>query len=166
MFTNDEASNLMLLKKQLRDPMQVIDLAAERNRLELFSPDHPDYSFLIDIGSNKKITFKVSMHAQEDNSKVGLFRVDFKGRHQNPAGIGPELPMRFHPYVGKWFEIDEPHAHFYVAGYKPLAWALPLSDISFSVGDIHSMTDFQSAVVAFSKHLNVTSTLQIQSAIA
>ncbi len=112
MFTNEEALALIEAEKKLKDPTQNIDLALNKNRIFLIAPSEPDYEFFMEITSNQKIQFKISLHHQESYSNVGLVRLDFKGRHQNPAQANSNLPEKFKPYVGKFFEKDEPHIHF------------------------------------------------------
>ena len=118
MFTNEEAQSLIETEKVLKDPAQIFDLAESKNRIYLLAPNEPEYEFFLEVTLNKKIQLKISLHHQESNSNVGLARLDFKGRHQNPAEANSNLPNRFKPYVGKFFEKDEPHIHFYVEGYN------------------------------------------------
>ncbi len=165
MFTNEEAQALIGTKKVLENPFQIIDLAKEKNRLDLLAPDEPDYKFFIDITSNQRIQFKISIHHQEKYSNIGLVRVDYKGRHLNPEGIKDTLPEIFKQYAGAFFERTEPHIHFYVDGYKPLAWAIPLKDYDFDTQSVKSMEDFNNAICNFAKLINVETILNIQQAI-
>jgi len=165
MFTNEEALSLIETEKVLKDPTQIIDLAAYKNRIYLIAPNEPDYEFFLEVTSNQKIQFKISLHHQESYSNIGLVRLDFKGRHQNPAEANSSLPERFKPYIGKFFEKDEPHIHFYVEGYKPLAWAIPLADLDIEPQEVQNMTNFNDIIVNFSSIINVVSSLTIQQAI-
>jgi len=162
MFTNEEAQNLIKSAKYLKDPTQQVDLALAKNRINLVAPSEPDYHFFLEITSNQKIQFKISLHHQESYSNIGLVRLDFKGRHQNPAQGNSNLPKRFKPYIGKFFEKDEPHIHFYVEGYKPLAWAIPLPDIDFKTQEVKNTLDFNDIIMNFSDIINVVSSLTIQ----
>lgn len=89
-------------------------------------------------------------------------RIDYKGEHQNPYLVNDFLPDRFKPYVAKKFEINEPHIHYYVAGYKPLVWALPLSDYKFPVLYVNNTNDTVQAINSFAKEINITTSLMIQ----
>ncbi len=141
MFTNKEAKYLLNLNKLLNNPEQIVDLKDKKNRLELFSPEDNDYKFWLEITSNKKIILKTSLHHLESNSFIGLLRIDFKGRHINPPIADKNVPLEIGKYVGKRFEIDEPHMHIYVEGYKPLVWAIPLSKTDFGLKEIKEYGD-------------------------
>lgn len=165
MFSNDEAEQLIKLPKIINGNGYV-NLSDERNRLALSCSDTPEYSFIIEITSNKKIEFKVSIHHQEHNSFIGLLRVDYKGGHQNPLNADGLLPDRFKPYIAKKFEFDEPHIHCYVAGpYRPLAWALPLDVLGFPVLNVDSPKKIAQAIHSFAQEINVRSPLTIQDSI-
>lgn len=164
MFSNDEADQLLKLPKVIyRDG--IIDLSSQRTRLTLISPETEEYSFIAEITLNKKIQFKISLHHQEHNTCIGLLRIDYKGRHTNPVTANNALPDRFKPYVGKEFDINEPHIHYYVAGYKPLAWALPLNVSGFCIPNVNSISDTVSAINSFAKEINITTTLAIQTSL-
>jgi Family of unknown function (DUF6978) len=159
MFTNAEYHEIMSLKKIISEKNFQLDLRNEKNRIKLLSEQGTEYEFLLDITSNQKITFKISLHHQEDISKIGLLRVDYKGRHKNPMELNEFVPEKFHPYLGLW--IDEPHIHFYVDQYPPLVWAIPLSDYSFPVKNISNGREFGNAVRAMSKEINLVSKFTI-----
>jgi len=165
MFTNDEAQALIETKKELKDSNQFIDLALPKNRVYLIAPSEPDYEFFLEITSNQKIQFKISLHHQESYSNIGLVRLDFKGRHQNPASANSNLPDKFKPYIGRFFERDEPHIHFYVEGYKPLAWAMPLNRLEIKTQVVNDIVDFNEIIVDFSAVINIVSSLRIQQAL-
>ena len=115
----------------------------------------------MEVSANKKISFKVSLHGQEDNTKEGLIRVDYKGGHKNPEIVTFAIPDLLKPYIGYWF-TNEPHIHIYVEGYKDLAWAAPLSIYNFPVLDVNNFTDFANAVNSFSREINITTQFTIQ----
>ncbi len=162
MLTNEEADYLLKIDKSLYDPNQIIDLKNKKNRLNLISRQDSDCKFWMEITSNTKIILKTSVHHLETNSFVGLLRVDFKGRHQNPAEIKETLPENLKRYAGKWFEVDEPHLHIYVEGYKSLAWAIPLKDTDFEPTEISDMNDLTNLICNFAKRINLKTDLQIQ----
>ena len=87
MFSNELATKLINLPKQIDGGTLTINLLDEKTRLILNNADEPEYNFLFEVTSHRKITFKISLHNQEDNTKEGLMRVDYKGGHKNPEGI-------------------------------------------------------------------------------
>lgn len=164
-LTNLDAKYLLELNKVLVDPNQIIDLGLKKNTMELISPEDSDYTFRIDITSNQKVILKTSLHHQESTSYLGLLRIDFKGGHHNPVEIKDTLPEFLKGYADHWFGPSEPHMHFFVEGYKPLAWAMPLKDTKFPIKDLSSPSDLVDLIVNFAKEVNVKSLLNIQQAI-
>ena len=71
-----------------------------------------------------------------------MIRVDYNSGHRNPTTLSNLVPKKFHPYVGKYFTNDEHHVHYHVQGYKPLAWAIPLSDDTFEIKSLNAGADF------------------------
>ncbi len=142
----------------------IINLSDEKTRFTLRNPDEPEYEFLFEITSNKKITFKISFHTQENNTKEGLMRVDYKGGHQNPISINESVPEIAKLFVGYFFQ-NEPHMHLHVEGFKDLAWAVPLTVYGFPVLNINNNDDFIDAIRAFTKEINIISLFNIQNAI-
>lgn len=139
-----------------------VDLKAERNRLDLYSPDEDEWKFVFNIFSNKRITFKISMHHHEDNLKEGLLRVDFKGGHRNPESVNAYVPDFLKPYAGDWFQ-NESHIHLFVESYKDLAWAIPLKDFDeFPIKEVNSYSDYSQAIRAFAERINLISRFAIQ----
>jgi uncharacterized sporulation protein YeaH/YhbH (DUF444 family) len=84
----------------------------------------------------------------DNDTKTGLLRVDFNGRHENPEEVIENLPEDLLPLAGKFFDYNEPHIHYHVEGYKQMAWAKPVKD-NFPVSNITSSTDVLSAFHAF-----------------
>lgn len=165
MLTNDEAKYLLRLEKLLIDSSQIIDLKNPKNRLKLFSPENSNYNFWLEITSNAKIILKTSLHHLESNTFIGLLRVDFRGRHKNPSKIIDTLPDELKEYAGKWFDIDEPHMHIYVEGYKPLVWAIPLKNTNLKESRIDELADLTNLILNFAKEINLKSTPKIQQAL-
>ena len=161
MFSNELATKLINLPKQIEGGTMTINLSDEKTRLILNNVDEPEYSFLFEVTSHRKITFKISLHNQEDNTKEGLMRVDYKGGHKNPESINVFVPENVKPYVGYFFQ-NEPHIHVYVEGFKDLAWAVPLSVYNFPVIDVNNTNDFSNAINAFAKELNIITPFVIQ----
>jgi len=164
MFSNELATKLINLPKQIEGGTMSFDLNNEKTRLILTNPGEPEYSFLFEVSSHKKITFKISLHNQEDNTKEGLMRVDYKGGHKNPESINIYVPEIVKPYVGYFFQ-NEPHIHIYVEGFKDLAWDVPLSAYNFPILDVNNTDDFGSAINAFAKEINIITPFVIQNAL-
>jgi len=165
MFTNEEAKELIEIKKILEKPNQELSFSTEKLRIDLIVPGEPDYKFFIDVNPYKRIQFKLTLHSQEKFNNVRLLRIDFKGSHNNPEHILDTLPNFLRPYVGMEFR-REAHIHFYVEGYKPLVWAMPLSKYSFDIKKLNSEEDYVTALVNFAKLLNVQSKLNVQMAMS
>lgn len=161
MFSNELANKLINLPKNIEGGTMTINLLDEKTRLILNNVDEPEYNFLFEVTSHRKITFKISLHNQEDNTKEGLMRVDYKGGHKNPEVINAFVPEIVKPYVGYFFQ-NEPHIHVYVEGFKDLAWAVPLSAYNFPILDINNTDDFSGAIRAFAKEINIVTPFEIQ----
>ena len=100
MFSNELARKLVTLPKQIVGGTTTINLSDEKSRLLLRNNEELEYEFLFMISSNRKITFKISLHNQENNTSEGLLCVDFKGGHKNPEEINEFVPEFVKPYVG------------------------------------------------------------------
>lgn len=164
MFSNELAYKLINLPKMIVGGETTINISNEKNRITLINHDEPEYEFILEISSHRKITFKISLHHQENNTKEGLIRVDFKGGHKNPETITEFVPENVKKYLGYFFQ-NEPHIHIYVEGYKNLAWAIPLKDYNFPVLDIKNTDDFIVAINAFTKEINIVTPFLIQNTI-
>ena len=164
MFSNESANKILRLPKYIEGGITTIDMSAEKSRFTLSNSEEPHYEFLLEITSNRKITFKISFHNQENNSKEGLIRVDYKGGHKNPETVNEFVPEIVKPYIGYFF-LNEPHIHLFVEGFRDLAWAIPLSAYNFPVLEINNAEDFSKAIIAFAKEINIVSSFQIQNSI-
>jgi len=165
MLTNKEVKNLLELDKILLHPNKVIDLKKEKNKIELISQQDTQRKFLVEITSSKKIVLKTSIHHMETVSNIGLLRIDYRGNHHNPVEIKATLPHKLKKYADKWFSEDEPHMHIYVEGYKPLSWAIPLSDTEFATQNLKEKSDIVDLINNFAKEINLTDNLKIQTSI-
>lgn len=76
MITQKQAEYLLALPKKLENNNNEIDLMAERTKFILVSHDDDEWKFLFQIYSNKKISFRISLHNQENISNMGLLRMD------------------------------------------------------------------------------------------
>lgn len=160
MFTNSEAERLVEAEKFLEEPNQQINFNGGRFRIPLIAPSEPGYKFFIDVNLNQKIRFKMTLHCQESYSSSGLLRIDYRGSHKNPDFVTDKVPEFLKPYVGMEFRRKS-HIHFYIEDYKPLVWAMPLSDHSFKVKQLISEEDYVNSFLNFAKLLHVKSLFNI-----
>ena len=114
----------------------------------LASPENTRYVFFYEVDQSAKNVFKFSLHLMDNETKIGLLRVDFNGGHQNPSDITYNLPEELHQFAGKHFSHNESHMHHFVEGYKSLAWAIPIEG-NFPVQSIASSDDVLQAFHAF-----------------
>ncbi|MFP9118620.1 DUF6978 family protein [Flavobacterium sp. RNTU_13] len=165
MLTNEEANHLLNLEKFLKDPNQVIDLSLKKNSIDLISQKDALPSFRLEIITNQKVILKTTLHHLEDTNFTGLLRIDFKGGHRNPEELNHSVPEFLREYVGRWLDPNEPHIHYYVEGYRPLAWAIPISRTDFPVKTLENTTDLYDLIFNFAKMINIKSHLSLQQAI-
>ncbi|QTA88978.1 DUF6978 family protein [Desulfonema magnum] len=135
---------------------KIIDLANIKTILNLYSENDDKLKFKLQITQSDKIQFKLTNHHHFNT--VGLLRLDYKGRHKNPENITENVPDILHKYVGKIFDINEPHIHIYFEGYD-IKWAMPLDEYGFPVKKISSVSDIEDAVKSFQKEINLKSEL-------
>ncbi|OAV71460.1 hypothetical protein Barb6_01414 [Bacteroidales bacterium Barb6] len=169
-ITNEQADYLLKLPKKvvgkegLLSRITIEQKFLFNERFELVSEEEKDFTFLWEIRQSTKQTIRISLHFQENDSKIGLLRVDFNGGHKNPEAITKYLPERFHPYAGKEFSNKEHHIHYHVDGYKPLAWAIPLIDDNFEIkaideNDFHH--SFADTIKLFAQTVNIETEITI-----
>ncbi|MBI5747739.1 MAG: hypothetical protein HZA00_01350 [Nitrospinae bacterium] len=104
---------------------------------------------------------KMTLHFQEEDASIGLLRVDFNGRHPNPEIANDKVPDIFKSFAGQW--LEESHIHYFVEGYKPLAWAIPLkADNTFSVKDFSNTSEFGNILQVFGNKINLKTVLEIK----
>lgn len=118
------------------------------------------FEFLWVIWQSPKNTLKMSLHHQDEETKMGLFRVDFNSGHNNPQELTEKVPVKFHPFVGKHFSINEHHVHYHVEGYYSLAWAIPIANDDFPHKDL-SGKNIVEIVEEFGKTINLQTKLLI-----
>ena len=169
-ISNEQSEYLIQLKKKvLQNDVALEQLTINQEfpmhlRFELISEEDDDFSFLWEITQSSKNDIRISLHFQEDESKIGLFRVDYNSGHRNPETASDKLPQRFLPFVGKWFSNDESHVHYHVEGYKPLAWAVPIEDSEMTtkeIADTNTNEKLSSAIQEFAKIINLETVLTI-----
>ena len=135
-----------------------------QKRFSLKSPVDNSYQFLYEAAQSAKNTLKLSLHILDDDTKIGLLRVDFSGQHQNPEETNDALPEELRVFAGRFFSHDEPHMHCHAEGYKSLAWAKPL-DGGFPVRSIGSPADVLTAFRAFNSMIALKTSFSIYQAL-
>lgn len=165
LLTNEQADYLLKLPKKILSGKEVVNEYRFdqpfpfQRRIELISPVDDEFTFLWDIKQSAKNMIRINLHVQDDDSNIGLLRVDFNSGHRNPEAISDLLPERFHPYAGKEFSNNEHHVHYHVEGYKSLAWAIPLFDDEFEIKNLSEGANFNTTfietIVSFAKTINL-----------
>ena len=169
-ITNEQADYLLRLPKKIinkkGDLLPQITISQKfpfSERFELLSEKDDEFSFLWQIKQSSKNTLQISLHFQEDDSKIGLIRIDYSGAHTNPQTITENVPEKFHLYIGT--QIMQSHIHYYVQGYPTLAWAIPLSDDEFEIKEINE-NDFYATlgnvIKAFAKTINIETEIKVE----
>jgi hypothetical protein len=162
MLTTEKAQYLLELPKKveingkLEDKITLPQEFPFQHRFTLISSADEDFTFLYEINQSKKNQFKLSLYLMEEDTRVGLVRVDFSGQHENPHTINDKVPNVFHPFAGKFFTYHEHHVHYFVEGYKTsLDWALPLVDDAFPVKAIVNSNDIITAFKSFNSIIHL-----------
>lgn len=164
-MTAQQAQYLISLPKKivenatLLDHKSILMKVPFQQRYELLSEEDQNYLFLVEVFQSGKNFLKIYFHYQEDNTKYGLLRVDYNARHKNPEIMNEHVPEICRPYCGQY--LDTGHIHLMVEGYRPLAWAIPLTADTFPVKDIRSMIEIPDALSAFFNRINVQTHLNI-----
>lgn len=164
-ITNEQAEYLLTIpKKILEDEVLLEKKTIDQQfpfsaRFELLSETDVEFCFLWVINQSTKNRFHISLHYQENDSKIGLLRIDFNHGHENPKSISEHVPEKFRPYVGKIFNYDEHHIHYHVQGYRSLVWAIPLTIDKFEIKELDNGADlnatFANIIKLFAKTVNI-----------
>ena len=168
-ITNEQAQLLIGIEKKIlidNSPVDSVTLQQEFPidiRYHLIDAAEGNFEFLWRISQSAKNVIKLSLHVQDEDSNIGLLRIDYNGPHQNPQIAKEDLPEKFLPYVGRWFE-NESHIHYYVDGYRPLAWAIPITDSSIETKIIEAdkTETIKNAILEFAKVINVKTNINVQ----
>lgn len=172
-FTYEQARKLIETPKVILESdgetvckqKQIDCIAGLHDNIVLQSVDE-EFLFVWTINRSAKELIKLSLHVLEKDSHVGIFRVDYVSDdsiHHNPAVATEDVPDYLKSFVGK--DIVGPHAHFNVAGYKTLQWAVPLKNTNFeikSIVDAKNIINVASAILAFAKYINVKTPIMAQ----
>ena len=170
-ISNEQADYLLklpkkiIIKEKIQEQITIDQVFPFNYRYELISEEDDEFSFLLEFQQSKKNRIRISFHHQDNDSKVGLLRIDYNSGHKNPEAINEFLPKKFHPYVGKIFSNNEHHIHYYVQGYRSLAWALPLTDDKFEIKEINERSDFNNIftdiIKIFAKTINIETRIEV-----
>jgi hypothetical protein len=167
MITTSQAQQLLGLPKYIVENDRCLNSknyapkVPIEDRIYMISNPPDEYNFLLDIWQSSKNHLKLTLHIQENDTEIGLLRIDFNSKHKNPEVINENVPELLKQYVGQW--VDESHIHYYVEGYKPLAWAIPLKvDDSFPIKDFKNISHLGDVIQAFGKRINLLTKLIIQ----
>lgn len=160
-LTNAEAQNLIEIPKKIFKDNSIIEKIALPNKNKVQFTLHPEDeakkdTFLLSINKSDKNDLKLTLHFQEGEFKIGLLRIDYNSRHFNPSNILITLPDKFKKYAGKSFNYGEHHMHYYVEGYKPLSWAIPLFDDDFSIKKLNNANNVFDVIECFAKKIYLT----------
>ena len=159
-----ELPKKIIVNDSIQDNLTIWQKSPFNARFKLISEKDEEYTFLWEINQSEKKSIRISFHFQENDSETGLIRIDYNGSHQNPRIKSPSLPEKFHPFVGKHFE-DKNHIHYYVQGYRHLAWAIPLTKSDFKIKELHDDSEFNNTFVEiiklFAKTVNIQTKITV-----
>lgn len=170
----EQAQYLINMKKKIlengvvKDSIVIEQHLPMRLRFESISEIDNEYTFLIAITQSPKGMIRINLHCQDQDSKIGLVRVDYNSGHFNPINAPQNLPDIFKPYIGKQFGENGHHVHYYIDGYRSLAWAIPIGDTDIRTKDIrkeHINEDLANAIVDFARFINVETEIIINKAL-
>ncbi len=143
------------------EQLNVPDLSPFFMKYNLLSDDG-QFLFLLEVEQSAKQALKISLHVQDDESKIGLLRIDYRGKHKNPEIVNEYVPNLIKPYAGKLFKYEEHHIHYHVQGYPQLVWAVPLTVDSFSIKEITEFSSLRRAVLEFAELVNLRTKIIIE----
>lgn len=164
MLTTEDAIELIKMPKMILvdgHPQQQFIINQEFPidiRIEMCAVDNENLSFLWSIKQSKKMSIRMSLHCQQEDSHIGIIRVDYNSGHKNPDEAPDNLPEIFIPYIGKEFSMNESHVHLHITDeVQQMLWAIPIqvSEMHIKTFDASS-NDVESVIVEFAKLINVS----------
>ncbi len=166
MITQQQADYLLGLPKHIAEGDEVLERKMYTfsfpidDKIYMVSKSDDEFTFFLEITQSSKKNLKLTLHFQEEDASIGLLRVDFNGRHKNPEIENVNVPDIFKSYAGQW--LEENHIHYFVEGYKPLAWAIPLNvDNTFSVKEFTDTRELGNIFRVFGNKINLQTSLEI-----
>lgn len=134
-------------------------------KFDLTDTETQKLKFRLAVQQSSKIGYKINFHMMDVNGYIGLSSLDINGSHWNPIEITDKVPGFVAGHASE--HIITSHLHYYVEGYKPLAWALALSDTKndllkdVSTTSTHIHVDVISSLLGYLKYLNVATKFTI-----
>lgn len=166
MITQQQADYLLGLPKHIVEGGEVLERKMYTfsfpidDKIYMASKADDEFTFFLEITQSPKKNLRLTLHFQEEDASIGLLRVDFNGRHKNPEIENDNVPDIFKSYAGRW--LEENHIHYFVEGYKPLAWAIPLNvDNTFSVKEFTDTRELGNIFRVFGNKINLQTSLEI-----
>ena len=107
-ISNEQAEYLLKLPKKIVKNSQILEKLTIsqkfplNEKFELLSDKDDDFTFLFEISQSKKHSIRLNFHCQENESKIGLLRVDYNSGHKNPESISPFLPEKALLPLAEW----------------------------------------------------------------
>jgi hypothetical protein len=178
MLSNQEAYDLIREKKVFVNS-PIVNLTHTKYRFEMESVNQRNLKFFVDM-EIKAETIKIKLsvgeyktwktshnHRSKSVGNIGLLRVDFGGKHENPPRANQHVPNWIAQFAGKYFERHEPHVHIYVETYSTqrLKWAVPLEVFefdgkTFSVRAITSIDELELVTREFEDIINAQNSIR------
>lgn len=115
------------------------------------------------INQSEKMQIRLSLHIQQEETNIGLIRLDYNAGHRNPTEISPNLPAVFHDYAGFDFANCPAHVHFHTENTpRDLVWALPIDECDIDIKDFDGrQPNVRGVIQSFAKYINLTTQLAI-----
>ena len=173
MLTTEQAIDFIKLPKKifvdgkLRDTIFLEQTFPMDVRLEICAIEDSNLTFLWSIKQSSKMSIRISLHCQQDDSHIGILRVDYNSGHKNPEEAPKDLPKILKPYIGKEFTINESHVHFHITGEtQQMLWAIPIevSDMPVKTFDA-TAEDIENVIIEFAKLINIQTNIRLNKTI-
>lgn len=104
--------------------------------------------------------FKISLHLQENEQYIQLYRIDFHSPHKNPDKCNEFVPEFMRPYAGERLDVN--HVHLFVESYKNLAWAIPLNAYDFNAKEVTDGNSLGDAIEEFCAKINIVTKIECE----
>ncbi len=175
-FTYEQAKNLIATPKVILESdgktvckLKCVECGSGMRENIILQSEDEEFMFVWTINRSSKELIKLSLHVLEKDTHIGIFRVDYVSNesiHHNPEVATVDLPDELKPFIG--LDIVGSHAHFNVAGYKTLQWAVPLNNMDFEIKSIvnkDNVIDAASAILCFARYINIKTPITAQQSI-